>query len=134
MSSSKLLPLSWLVNASSYNVKFCENTIITTVVTVKKSVKKFELKRIVDVGYLAGKLRKNPKLLNCTLEELMGEVGLDIKKPVTTQGSMRPNWQFSSVLSEEEVKLAMYEVHTCYHIASKLIDDATSSTVRASFL
>ncbi|KAJ8533763.1 hypothetical protein K7X08_007087 [Anisodus acutangulus] len=97
-------------------------------------VKKFELERIVDVGYLAGKLRKKPKLLSCTLEELMGEVGLDIKKPVTTQGSMRSNWQFSSVLSEEEVKFAMYEVHTCYHIASKLIDDATSSTVRASFL
>ncbi|XP_059295384.1 uncharacterized protein LOC132048705 [Lycium ferocissimum] len=88
--------------------------------------RKLELGRIVDVGYLAGKLLKKPKLLSSTLEEVMAEANVDIKKPVISEGSIRPNWQSSSVLSEEEVKLAMYEVHSCYQIASKL-NDATSA-------
>lgn len=91
---------------------------------------KLVLNRIVDVGYLSGKLCKKPDLLSSTLEELLGRVGIDIKKPVISEGSMRPDWQSSSVLSEEEVKYAMYEVHSCYQIASKLITDATSATAR----
>ncbi|TMW86903.1 hypothetical protein EJD97_020720 [Solanum chilense] len=87
--------------------------------------RKFEISRIVDVGYLSGKLCKKPNLMSSTLEELLGEVGLDIKKPVISEGSMRPNWKSSSILSEEEVKLAMYEVHSCFQIATKLIADAT---------
>ncbi|XP_060176425.1 uncharacterized protein LOC132606809 isoform X2 [Lycium barbarum] len=90
------------------------------------SYRKLELSRIVAVGYLAGKLLKKPKLLSSTLEEVMAEADVDIKKPVISKGSIRPNWQSSSVLSEEEVKLAMYEVHSCYQIASKLTD-ATSA-------
>ncbi|XP_055808145.1 uncharacterized protein LOC129876682 [Solanum dulcamara] len=92
------------------------------------SGEKLEFNRVVYVGYLTGKLCKKPNLLSCTLEELMGEVGIDIKKPVISEGSIRPNWQSSSILSEEEVKLAMYQVHSCYQIASKLITDATSAT------
>ncbi|XP_060176433.1 uncharacterized protein LOC132606813 isoform X2 [Lycium barbarum] len=90
---------------------------------------KLELNRIVDVGYLAAKLLKKPKLLSSTLEELMGEVDVDIKKPVISEGSIRPNWQSSSVLSEEEVKFAMYEVHSCYQIASKLADAISASVI-----
>ncbi|XP_060176426.1 uncharacterized protein LOC132606812 isoform X1 [Lycium barbarum] len=219
MSSSELLPLPWLVEASIYNVKIGNDTVITTVTDreaivnssiselnselkstpnpfvgidvinngdlllfhvkkrcliiqfkrmvvldyqteVPQSIKEFlkdhtitfigprnisqnstpsyisgsssekiELNRIVDVRYLAGKLLKKPKLLSSTLEELMGEVNVDIKKPVISEGSIRPNWQSSSVLSEEEVKLAMYGVHSCYKIASKLTD-AISASVR----
>ncbi|XP_060174485.1 uncharacterized protein LOC132605314 [Lycium barbarum] len=218
MSSSELLPLPWLIEASTYNVKIGNDTVITTVADretivnssiselkselkstpnsfvgidvvnngdllmfhVKKrcliiqfkrmlvldnqtdisqslqeflcdrtitfigprnisqkstpsyisgsSGRKIEFTRIVDVGYLAGKLLKKPKLLSSTLEEVMAEADVDIKKPVISEDSIRPNWQSSSVLSEEEVKLAMYEVHSCYQIASKLID-ATSASV-----
>jgi len=41
---------------------------------------KLVLNRIVDVGYLSGKLCKKPDLLSSTLEELMGRVGIDIVK------------------------------------------------------
>ncbi|TMW86901.1 hypothetical protein EJD97_020718 [Solanum chilense] len=88
---------------------------------------KIILSRIVDVGYLTGKLCKKPDLLSSTLEELLGRVGIDIKKPLISEGSMRSDWQSSSVLSEDEVKYAMYQVHACYQIASKLITDATAS-------
>uniref|UniRef100_M1BNE4 3'-5' exonuclease domain-containing protein n=1 Tax=Solanum tuberosum TaxID=4113 RepID=M1BNE4_SOLTU len=90
---------------------------------------KLVLNRVVHVGYLTGKLCKKPNLQSSTLEELLGEVVVDIKKPIINEGSMRPNWQSSSILSEEEVKLAVYEVYSCYQIASKLITDATSATV-----
>ncbi|KAH0677130.1 hypothetical protein KY285_024931 [Solanum tuberosum] len=90
---------------------------------------KIKIRRIVDVGYLTGKLCKKPNLLSSTLEELLDEVGVEIKKSLISEGSIRPNWQSSSILSEEEVKLAMYEVHSCYQIASKIITDATSATM-----
>ncbi|XP_060176423.1 uncharacterized protein LOC132606807 [Lycium barbarum] len=93
---------------------------------------KLKLSRIVDVGYLASKLLKKPKLLTSTLEEVMAEANVDIKKPVISEESIRPNWESSSVLSEEEVKLAMYEVHSCYQIASKLTD-ATSKLKKPLF-
>ncbi|KAL3356811.1 hypothetical protein AABB24_017459 [Solanum stoloniferum] len=93
-----------------------------------RSSEKIVFNRIVDVGYLSGKLCRKPDLLSSTLEELLGRVGIDIKKPVISEGSMRPDWQSSSVLSEEEVKYVMYEVHSCYQIANKLITDATSAT------
>ncbi|WMV51900.1 hypothetical protein MTR67_045285 [Solanum verrucosum] len=218
MSLSERLPLSWLVQASTYNVKIGEETVITTVTDreaiaissisalkselrtldpfvgidvvnngdlllfhVKKrcliiqfnrmmkldnltdippslqeflcdetitfigpknispnsiessyivgsSGQRLKFTRVVDVGYLTGKLCKKPDLLSSTLEELMGRVGIDIKKPIISERSMRPDWQSSSVLSEEEVKLAMYKVHSCYQIATKLITDATSAT------
>ncbi|TMW86902.1 hypothetical protein EJD97_020719 [Solanum chilense] len=83
--------------------------------------------RVVDVGYLTGKLCKKPDLLCSTLEELLGRVGIDMKKPLISEGSMRSDWQSSSVLSEDEVKYAMYQVHACYQIANKLITDATAS-------
>lgn len=88
---------------------------------------KIVLNRVVDVGYLTGKLCKKPDLLSSTLEELLGRVGIDMKKPLISEGSMRPDWHSSSVLSEDEVKYAMYQVHACYQIASKLITDATAS-------
>ncbi|XP_060176427.1 uncharacterized protein LOC132606811 isoform X2 [Lycium barbarum] len=216
MSSSELLPLPWLVEASIYNVKIGNDTVITTVTdreaivnssiselkselkstpnpfvgidvvnngdlllchvknrcliiqfkrildnqtdipqplkeflydptitfigpryisqksafsyyTSEGIIQKLELSRIVDVSYLAGKLLKKPKLLSSPLEELMGEVDVDIKRPVICGGLMRPNWQSSSILSEDEVKFAMYEVHSCYQTASKLTDVISAS-------
>ncbi|KAF3634339.1 hypothetical protein T459_03164 [Capsicum annuum] len=83
---------------------------------------KFDFKTVVDVGYLAAQIRKKPRLLTCTLEELMLEVDVEIMRPIIANGSLRHKWESSAVLSEEEVKVAMYEVYSCYQIASKVIE------------
>lgn len=95
----------------------------TLYVSESRSKIKLECNRIVDICYLGAKILMKPKLLTGTLEDLMVEAGLDhIKRPIINNGEMRTNWQSSSVLSEEEVKYAMYEVYSCYLIASKLYD------------
>ncbi|WMV11083.1 hypothetical protein MTR67_004468 [Solanum verrucosum] len=83
---------------------------------------KFDFKTVVDVGYLAAQIRKKPRLLTSTLEELMLEVDVEIMRPIIGNGSLRHKWESSAVLSEEEVKVAMYEVYSCYQIATKVID------------
>ncbi|OIS97553.1 PREDICTED: uncharacterized protein LOC109233831 [Nicotiana attenuata] len=55
---------------------------------------KFEFRTVVDIGYLAAKVLKKPKLLTSTLEEVEVEAGVDIKKPITSNGAMRENWTF----------------------------------------
>ncbi|XP_016513704.1 uncharacterized protein LOC107830599 [Nicotiana tabacum] len=95
----------------------------TLYVSESRSKIKLECNRIVDICYLGAKILMKPKLLTGTLEDLMVEAGLDhIKRPIINNGEMRANWQSSSVLSEEEVKYAMYEVYSCYQLASKLCD------------
>ncbi|KAJ8573432.1 hypothetical protein K7X08_009943 [Anisodus acutangulus] len=71
---------------------------------------KFDFKIVVDVGYLAAQILKKPKLLTSTLEELMLKVDVEIMRPIIANGSLRRKWESSVVLSEEEVKVAMYEV------------------------
>ncbi|PHU20041.1 hypothetical protein BC332_11192 [Capsicum chinense] len=82
----------------------------------------------LEASFLTAKLCQKPNLLSSRLEELIGEVDIDVKKPVTSKGSI-PNWQSSSVLSEEEVNLVMYHIYSCYQIASKQISDATGATM-----
>lgn len=85
----------------------------------------------MEVGYLVAQIRKKPELLKSKLEELMAEVGLAVVRPVgdvmcmspfIVNGSMRQNWSSSEVLSDEEVKVAIYDVYSCYRIASKVTD------------
>ncbi|KAH0677131.1 hypothetical protein KY285_024932 [Solanum tuberosum] len=114
--SSECLPLSWLVQASTYNVKIGEETVITTVtdreaiVISSISALKSELKTPdpfvgIDNEFLWDKsitfigprnISQNSTesyISSSTLEELLGEVVVDIKKPIINEGSMRPNWQ-----------------------------------------
>uniref|UniRef100_A0A3Q7EK48 3'-5' exonuclease domain-containing protein n=1 Tax=Solanum lycopersicum TaxID=4081 RepID=A0A3Q7EK48_SOLLC len=83
---------------------------------------KFDFKTVVDVGYLAAQICKKPRLLSSTLEELMLEVDVEIMRPIIGNGSLRHKWESSAVLSEEEVKVAIYEVYSCYQIATKVIE------------
>ncbi|KAK4379503.1 hypothetical protein RND71_001365 [Anisodus tanguticus] len=78
------------------------------------------IRTAVDVGYLAAQILKKPKLLTSTLEELKLEVDVEIMRPTIANGSLRHKWESSVVLSEEEVKVAMYEVYSCYQIATKM--------------
>ena len=71
----------------------------------------------VEVGFLAAKILKKPNVENYGLAELSGEVGLDIKEPI----SECPDWN-AKVFSHEEVKYAVHNAYTSYVIGNKLLD------------
>ncbi|KAH0766118.1 hypothetical protein KY285_001989 [Solanum tuberosum] len=138
---SERLPLPWLLQMSIYNVKIGGENVITRVAdretTMSHGISELRhdmkadpnpivgidvVNSVVDVGYLAAQIRKKPRLLTSTLEELMLEVDVEIMRPIIGNSSLRHKWESSAVLSEEEVKVAMYEVYSCYQIATKVIE------------
>ncbi|KAM3704609.1 hypothetical protein ACB098_03G018000 [Castanea mollissima] len=71
----------------------------------------------VEVGYLAAKILKKPNVEQYGLAELAGEVGMDIKEPV----SECPDWN-AKVFSHEDVKYALHNAYTSYVIGNKALD------------
>ena len=71
----------------------------------------------VEVGYLAAKILKKPNVEQYGFAELAGEVGMDIKEPI----SECPDWN-AKVFSHEDVKYALHNAYTSYVIGNKLLD------------
>ena len=71
----------------------------------------------VEVGYLAAKILKKPNVEQYGLAELAGEVGMDIKEPI----SECPDWN-AKVFSHEDVKYAVHNAYTSYVIGNKVLD------------
>ncbi|KAL0006258.1 hypothetical protein SO802_013819 [Lithocarpus litseifolius] len=71
----------------------------------------------VEVGYLAAKILKKPNVEQYGLVELAGEVGMDIKEPI----SECPDWN-AKVFSHEDVKYALHNAYTSYVIGNKVLD------------
>ena len=74
-----------------------------------------ECKTGVEIGYLAAKIMRKPDIENNGLEELAGEVGMDIKQP----SGKCPDWN-AELFSDEEIKYAMHNAYTSYVIGNKL--------------
>ncbi|XP_075657220.1 uncharacterized protein LOC142627283 [Castanea sativa] len=72
---------------------------------------------VVELGFLAAKILKKPNVENHGLAELAGEVGMDIKEPI----SECPDWN-AKVFTNEEIKYAVHNAYTSNVIGNKLCD------------
>ena len=84
---------------------------------LKEATEPVNLKTGVEVGFLAAKILKKPKVENYGLAELAGEVGMDMEEPI----SECPDWN-AKVFSDEDVKYAVHNAYTSCVIGNKLYD------------
>ncbi|KAK3199749.1 hypothetical protein Dsin_023164 [Dipteronia sinensis] len=75
----------------------------------------------VEVGELAARVLKNPKLLRCVkLEDLVSKVGVSSETAAELL-EPTPKWN-ARVYSEKEIINASHKAYTCYVIGSKMLD------------
>ena len=67
----------------------------------------------VELGHLAARILKKPKIEKYGLIDLAGEVGMDIKQP----SGECPNWK-AKLFLDEEIKYAVHNVYISYVIGN----------------
>uniref|UniRef100_A0A7N2R0X0 Uncharacterized protein n=1 Tax=Quercus lobata TaxID=97700 RepID=A0A7N2R0X0_QUELO len=82
---------------------------------LKEATEPVNLKTGVEVGFLAAKILKKPKVENYGLAELAGEVGMDMEEPI----SECPDWN-AKVFSDEDVNSGVEVIY----FASKILKKA----------
>ncbi|KAK2640321.1 hypothetical protein Ddye_028116 [Dipteronia dyeriana] len=82
----------------------------------KYTLLKSFIRRVTEVGYMAARVLKNPRLRSYHLSELAEQVGLTISSTDFVSDKKE-----GSVFTEEQIKCAVNQTFTCYLITNKLL-------------
>ena len=82
----------------------------------KHTLLKSFIRRVTEVGYMAARVLKNPRLRSYHLPELAVQVGLSISSTALLSDKKE-----GSVFTDEQIKCAINQPFTCFIIADKLL-------------